>query len=137
MKKIVRVQTDAPDKRSLNLVVTGSIEKIVEITPASLYLEGRVGEPVQSVVKIAPSPKYPFSILEMKQQYHTGIKMELVKPSDIQPAWQIRVNALSEKAANLYDVVVLKTDSPYRPTLSVRVYAVFSAPKTKPADSKS
>ena len=125
MKKTILVKTDDPGKKKFNLVVTGPVEKVVEINPVSVYLDGTPGETLESIVTITPSEKYKFSILGMEQKINTRIKAQLMEPKGDEKFWQIKIKSTSDKADDLYDVLTLKTDSQYRPILTIRVYAIF------------
>lgn len=125
MTKTTLVRTDDPGNKVFNLVVTGLVEKIADISPESVYLTGNPGDTLASVVTITPAEKYKFSILGMEQNKDSKIQAELVKPSQDKSSWQIKINSTSDKANDFYDVLVLKTDSQYSPTLTIRVYATF------------
>ncbi|SDU30827.1 hypothetical protein SAMN04487931_106227 [Desulfobacula phenolica] len=125
MKKNIIVMTDDPEKKKFNIVVTGPIEKVVDINPRSVYMNGNPGDTLEAVVNITPSEKYQFSILGMEQKSSTGIKAWLIEPKEDKKSWQIKIKSTSDKAGNLYDLLTLKTDSQYKPRLTIRVYAVF------------
>lgn len=125
MKKVILVKTDDPEKRKFNLIVTGPVEKVVEINPVSVFLDGNPGDTLESIVTITPSEKYKFSILGIEQKINTNIKAQLIDPKPDEKFWQIKIKSTSDKADDFYDVLTLKTDSQYRPTLTIRVYAVF------------
>jgi hypothetical protein len=131
MKKVIVVKTDDPARKRFNLVVTGPVENVVKITPASVYMDGNPGDTLEAVIDILPSEKYKFSILQMDQKINTRIKATLIQPRGEEKSWQIKVKSTSDKADDLYDVLTLKTDSPYKPLLTIRVYAIFlEKPKT-------
>ncbi|MBU8847943.1 MAG: hypothetical protein KOO65_12495 [Desulfobacterales bacterium] len=125
MKKVILVKTDDPGKRKFNLVVKGLVEKVVDIKPASVFLNGNPGETLESVVTITPSEKYKFSILGMEQKFNKKIKAQLVESDKDKKSWQVKIKSTSDKAGRLHDVLTLKTDSLYRPVLTIKVYAVF------------
>jgi len=125
MRKTIVVKTDDPEKKKFNLVVTGMVDKVVDISPRSVYLTGKPGETLETVVNITPAEKYPFSILELNQKVNTRIKATLVEPREDQEFWQIKIKSMSDKADDYYDVVTLKTDSQYKSILTIRVYAIF------------
>ena len=125
MKKVIIVKTDDPEKRKFNLVVTGPVGKVVVINPVWSTLDGTPGDTLESIVTITPSEKYQFSILGMEQKFNTKIKAKLIEPKSNEKSWQIKIKTTSDKADNYYDVLTVKTDSPYRPTLTIRVYANF------------
>ena len=125
MKKVILVKTDDPQKKRFNLIVTGPVERVVDIDPASVYLDGNPGDTLEAVVNITPSEKYKFSILGMEQKNNTRIEARLIEPMGDKKSWQIKIKSTSDKADDLYDVLTLKTDSRYKPTLTIRVYAIF------------
>ncbi|MBU1343892.1 MAG: hypothetical protein KKE44_14150 [Proteobacteria bacterium] len=125
MKKTIIVKTDDPEKKKFDLVVTGPVEGVVKITPESVYLDGSPGENLKAVVTITPSEKYMFSILGMEQKINTQIQARLIEPTGDKKSWQIEIKSHSDKPDDLFDVLTLKTDSPYKPTLTIRVYAIF------------
>ena len=125
MKKVILVKTDDPERKEFNLIVTGPVERVVDINPASVFLNGKQGDTLEAVVNITPSEKYKFSILGMEQKINTKIKAMLIEPKGDKKSWQIKIKSTSGKADHLYDVLTLKTDSQYKPTLTIRVYAIF------------
>lgn len=125
MKKVIVVKTDDPEKKQFNLVVTGPVEKIVDIQPGSVQMNGIIGDTLEAVVNITPSEKYPFSILGIEQRGNAGIKTSLIELKDDKKSWQVKIKSTSDKVQNLFDVLTLKTDSQYKPTLTIRVYAIF------------
>ena len=125
MKKVILVKTDDLEKKKFNLIVTGQVEKVVEIDPLSVYLEGKPGDTLEAVVNITPSEKYMFSILGLEQKINTKIKARLIEPEGDTKSWQIKIKSTSDTADDLYDVLTLKTDSQYKPRLTIRVYAIF------------
>ncbi|MBT3176406.1 MAG: hypothetical protein HOG03_09180 [Desulfobacula sp.] len=125
MKKVIQVKTDDPGKKKFHLVVTGPVEKIVDILPGSVFLKGVPGDTLETVVNIIPVEKYSFSILGMEQKGNTGIHLKLIESKAGKKSWQVKIKCTSDKAQNLYDIVTLKTDSLYKPKLIIRVHAIF------------
>jgi len=129
MKKATLVQTDDPEKSKFKITVTGAVERVVTIKPKSVYLQGNQGDTLETMIEITPSQKYQFSILGLKQKKNTDIKASLIAPEGDKKSWQIRVKAESDKAGQFYDLLTLKTDSKYKPSLVIRVNAKFIAKK--------
>jgi hypothetical protein len=125
MKKTTLVRTDDPEKSRLTVTVTGKVDQVVTISPKRVYLQGNQGDTLETMVEITPSQKYQFSILGLKQKNNTNIKASLIAPEGDKKSWRIRVKAESDKAGQLSDLLTLKTDSKYRPSLAIRVYAKF------------
>jgi hypothetical protein len=111
-------------------VVTGKVENVVDITPRTVSLKGAPGELLEAMVTISPREKYKFSILGLEQKFNNQIKAELVKPDNETLPWLVKIKASSKKADDFYDIITLKTDSEYKPTLKIRVYAIFVKDET-------
>ena len=109
------VKTNDPAQKKFYLTVTGKVAQVAKITPATLSLSGKPGDTLEGVVSITPAQGYPFSITRISQKFDTQIKAELIRPDAGGVDWKVRVKAVSDKADDLYDIITLKTDSPYKP----------------------
>lgn len=127
MKKTIRVKTDDPDKPQFNLVIQGDVDAVAKISTQRLVLNGTAGEELESRVTITPGEKYPFSILGMTQRFNTKVRAGFARAPGDAPAWQVTVKALSMEPDELFEVITLKTDSPYKPEIKIRVYATVLA----------
>lgn len=125
MTKTILVKTDDPDRRTLNLVVTGQVDRIAEIRPPAVYLNGKAGDTLEAAVTITPSEKYAFTLLGLEKRNNSRIEATLIQPEKESKTWQINIKCSSDKADDLYDELVLKTDSPHAPTISIRVSVIF------------
>ena len=125
MNKRIMVKTDDPSNAQFYLTITGRVNRVAEVSPSVVSLSGVPGEALEATVTITPAENYEFKILEMSQKFNDQIKAELLAPKPGEKAWQIRVKTYSDKADDLYDIITLKTDSPYKPQLKVRVYAIY------------
>lgn len=92
-------------------------------------MNGVPGEVLETIVTITPAKKYAFSILDLKQQFKKNITAELVKPDGEDRSWKVRIKSQSQKPDTLYEVITLNTDSKYRPSLRIRVYAFYEGQK--------
>lgn len=125
MTKTTSVRTNDPDKAKFDLVVRGRVEKVADIKPVSVFMDGKPGEKLEAVVTITPSDKFTFTISEVTKQYNTGIDATLVPPEKGEKAWKLVVKSTSDKADDLYEVLTLETDSEYLPSIAIRAYAIF------------
>ncbi|MFH2061122.1 MAG: hypothetical protein ABIJ59_19835 [Pseudomonadota bacterium] len=125
MTKRILVKTDDPEKKKFNLVVTGMVEKVVDINPSAVYLDGNPGDTLESTITITPSKKYMFTILGLEQNPESGVTATLVPPTKEGESWQVMVKVNSDKPGNFFDTLVLKTDSSHTPELKIRVSALF------------
>jgi len=125
MTKQILVKTDDPNKGQFNLVVTGPVENVVDITPPMVNLTGTPGKVLEAEVVITPVEKYKFSILGLEQKFNTHIKAQLVNPDTGTAAWKVKISSTSEKVDDFYDIITLKTDSKYKPLIQIKVYAIY------------
>ncbi|MFA5906638.1 MAG: hypothetical protein WC836_22100 [Desulfobacula sp.] len=125
MTKTILVKTDDPQQRALNLVVTGQVDRIAEINPPAVYLNGKAGDTLEAVVTITPSEKYAFTVLGLEKRNKSRIEAVLIQPEKENRTWRINIKCRSDKAEDLYDELILKTDSKYVPSLAIRVSAIF------------
>ncbi len=125
MTKRILVKTDDPGKKKINLVVTGKVERIVTVSPAAVYLNGKAGDVLKQTIEITPAPKYNFSILGMEMKPDSGVKAVLVAPVKKEDPWRINVEMTSKTKGNIFDILVLKTDSVLQPKIRIRVSALF------------
>lgn len=126
MEKVIIVKTDDPAKSKFNLKVTGMVEKIMEMSPSSVYMEGKPGAVLSSTVSIIPSPRYMFSLTNIKKRNNSKIQADLVKPDRENAFWQIKIKAESKVEASEYEVLEIGTDSQYKPLITLMVSAVFA-----------
>lgn len=129
MKKTVKVRTNDPERRKLDLVVKGPVERVVKVSPASVHLYGKPGQTLETTVTVTPSERYAFSILKLVHLEGSGIRAELIKPSKKNRSWQVRISGSAPQAIKLHDYVTLKTDSKYKPEIHIRVFFMFTDPE--------
>ena len=103
----------------------GKVDAVAQIRPATVSLSGKPGETLEAIVTITPAEKYSFTIEQISQKFNTQITAELVPPEKGKQDWQVKVRAHSDKTDDLYDIITLKTDSPLKPNLKIRVYAIY------------
>lgn len=125
MKKATLVKTDSLENNTFNLVVTGPVDRLAEINPKAVFLNGKAGETLESVVSVTPSEKYAFSILEVQKKNNTPLEVGLIPPEGQAKTWQIKIKCRSKKIQDWYDELILKTDSKFVSDISIRVSAVF------------
>ncbi len=126
MSKRILVKTDDPDKEKFYLTVTGQVERVVTVSPAAVYLNGNAGGVLKQTIEITPSPKYNFSILGLEHNTDSGVFAVIVAPVKKDDPWRINVEIVSETQENVFDILVVKTDSIHRPEIRIRVSALFT-----------
>lgn len=119
------VKTDDPDNKKIYLIISGKVEEVVKISPKIVNLSGAPGQTLSDVVTIEPMQDDQLKISDITLKYNKQIKAELIKPEQGEKNWQVKISCYSDHAADMYDFITLKTDNPHKPTLKIRVYAIF------------
>ncbi len=123
------VTTNDPEDKQFYITVLGKVEKVADISPRVVSLEGKPGETLTARVRITPEPAYPFSILGMNQEFsNEAFTCKLIPPGKGEKTWQIAITVTSQKPDSLYEIITLQTDNQYKPKLKVRAYAIYSEP---------
>ena len=120
----------------MNLKVFGQVEKFASINPNTLHLRGIAGEKLKGTIFIIPEDKYPFNIKSVETTPGKfKLTLQEVKEGS-QNGYALSVENLKIDAGSYNDTVVLKTDSPIRPELKVRVYVYLRPPQTSEGDKR-
>lgn len=76
---VISVITDDPEQPKSQLVITGTVEKILDIQPPIFNRKGKIGQTLKQTLLIQPQPKYRFHILSARAK--KGSNMEFVSLS--------------------------------------------------------
>ena len=77
MKKTAGVYTNDKNRRRMDLVISGQVEKFATIRPKHINLRGYAGDSIKASVSVIPEKKYPFKILKARAKEGSNIKFEL------------------------------------------------------------
>jgi len=129
------VLTNDPKEPVVQLSISGMVDRFAAINPRMLNLRGTAGEKLQGTVNIVPEDKYPFKVLSARV-LDGKLKASLSEVQEAgRTAYSIVVENLKTEAGSFNDTVVLKTDSPLRPELDVRVFVYLRS--AQPAEKKA
>jgi hypothetical protein len=118
----VRIHTDDPDNPSIQAIITGRVEKFAEIQPERINLIGAQGQPISAEIVISPRKEYPFRIEGISVRDGSFIKYELKEQcADGNGRCVILVENTRADKGRYGDILSIRTDSPLRPELSIRV----------------
>lgn len=126
------------------LVVTGKIEALIEISPKRVKIVGYRGdEDLFQDIKIVPHKGHRFSVKEVKANSGAGGITWDLKPLSKEPpekGYLLRVSCNKETEGRFYDVLLVKTDSKDKPTFRIPVScSVYTKPgeNTKKPDENA
>ncbi len=124
--KQVKVHTDQ-DGKILVLKMSGNVEKIATVTPQVVHLVGAPEDTLQTTVNIVPSKKYDFSLQDQTLAAMKNVAAVLTPAGSGEKSWQLVVTNIRKTVGRYYEVITLKTDSPFQPELKIRVFGNLTA----------
>jgi hypothetical protein len=120
--KTMAVRANDNKKPEFNLVISGDVKPVADITPAEAKLTGNVGQKIKQTVTIAPTSENRFKILEVKAEKGDDIRYDLIEmnqPDGIK--YQLTIYNVKKEKGWYIDNIYLKTSSKRSPVLKVRV----------------
>jgi len=113
------------------LTVSGQVKKFVTLSQNSVFLRGTGETVLKKTVTITPQQKYPFKIVavETKKSGNIATRLEAIN-STISNTYKLTVTNLKQNKGRYVESVTLKTDSPVRSEIKIRVYGhILEKPK--------
>ncbi|MDA8139760.1 MAG: hypothetical protein M0036_14010 [Desulfobacteraceae bacterium] len=138
--KRFRVFTNDPQTPETELMVTGQILAVVEVSPDRVKLVGNVGDTLTQQVHITPVNGQAFTIKEIKANRGLdNIRWELKPQSKEKPpkkGYVLTIICGSKTEGRMGDQLLLETDMNDKPTLripiSCNVFAKTTRSETQP-----
>jgi len=99
----------------------------VTLSQNSVFLRGTGETVLKKTVTITPQKKYPFKIVavETKKSGNIAAKLESIN-STVPTSYKLTVTNLKQNKGRYVESVTLKTDSPVRSEIKIRVYGQIS-----------
>jgi hypothetical protein len=120
--KTMAVRTNDKKKPEFNLVISGGVKPVADITPTEARLTGNVGQKIKQTVMIAPTSENRFKILEVKAEKGDNIRYDLIEMSEPDGIkYQLTIYNVKKEKGWYIDNIYLKTSSKRSPVLKVRV----------------
>lgn len=124
--QLVTVYTNDPKNSRLTLRMSGQVNRFAKIEPKNISLSGPAEENIRASADIIPDPKYPFNIVESSAKDGKHICFKVEKKED---KYLVTVENLLKTKGRYFDSIILKTDNPLKPEISIRVYGNISIKK--------
>jgi hypothetical protein len=122
VSETVRIQTDDPAEPSIQVRITGQVEKFADIRPERVFLGGAQGKPLSAEVVITPSKQYPFTIKSIEARDGSFIRYEIKEGcKDSNSRCVIKVENTRTEKGRFGDILFIRTDSPLRPEMPIRI----------------
>ena len=126
----ILVFTNDPQNEMLTFTITGDVEKFVTIDPYRVILNGDTGDDLKVTVKIIPEAKYPFKIKKIRAERDQYIRYKLKKnKAKGETGYLLLIKNKAKKKMRYFDEIRLETDSPLRPTLTIKVFGNITEKK--------
>lgn len=124
VNKDVIFESNDPAQPNLTLTLSGNVDIFATITPSLVKLEGLLGNPVTQTIRVAPTPKHPFTVtgLRLKSGQYIECRLNSVQ-SEGQTVYELAVDSRRTTAGRFFDTIFLQTDHPQRPEIAIRVFA--------------
>ena len=128
LSKNITVFTSDPENPQLVIAISGAVEAFADISPKRVSLTGPADKPIVRNVRIVPTEKYPFKILEAKAKIGTYIQysLNLAGQSD-HSEYVLTIENMRKESGRYYDAIYLKTDSKLKPEIVIGVYGNIQA----------
>lgn len=118
-----------PREPVVQLTVAGPVERFVTLTPSLVNLRGAAGESLRQTVRIVPEEKYAFKIASAQPRDGRHIRTRLVEaPEAGRTAYALEVESTVREPGSYNDTVVIRTDSPLKPEIELRVFLYLRPP---------
>ena len=120
------MQTNDPEQPVLNLVVTGKVDKFIEIRPKRVRLEGQVGKPLKVEVEILQNKGYPFTILDVQTKRDDVIRCRLVEQCTTSSnRCVLQVENIQTKSGRYADTITVHTDNAVKSSFPIHVIGII------------
>ena len=114
--------TSDPKKSTISLTVSGTVERIVTITPQVVRLTGKAGDAITKTVKVVAVENYPFTVKGVSVKNPKNIDAKLQPSSGKKGVWQIVVTNRQDHAGRYFNMITLDTDSTIQPQMRINVF---------------
>lgn len=133
----MRVYTNDPRQAEFTLTMSGHVERFVEISPARLLLAGYVGETLNQLVTIRPTPQHPFTITNVRARdgVHLQLKLDQVEKGGVQE-YVLLIENTKTDSGRYIDQIFLTTDSQLHPEIRLGV-SVFIRPAQSEGEGRT
>lgn len=132
LHKTITLYSNDPNASSVNLSITGRVDSFVEISPQRVTLNGQVGQPLRTAIRIQPRKEFPFRILGARA--HKGDDITFTLEQAPQPAvdgYVLLVENRRKDAGRFWDRIDLKTDSEIQPMIRIPIYGHIRPVQTR------
>ncbi len=97
------------------------------LSQKSVFLRGTVETALKKTVTITPQKKYPFKIIAVETKKSGNITTQIEAINSTEPTtYKLTIINLKQNKGRYVESVTLKTDSPVRSEIKIRVYGQIS-----------
>jgi hypothetical protein len=109
----------------------GQVERFVRVEPKRVLLRGPAQTPLSATVTIVPEAGRSFRIVDVTLRNANQVRSRLEeKTVDGQHQYLLTIDNVVEHPGRYYNQVVLKTDHPQQPEITIPVYGQIEGAET-------
>jgi hypothetical protein len=128
IRKTATVSTNDPHRPTLLLTIGGTVKPVATVEPSRLVFQALAGQALRQSVSVTPNPEKPFTVKSMRLKEGRDVQAALQSPSSPGEAYVVTVELTRKTPGRIYDMLLLDTDSPTRPLLSVPIFGTVAQP---------
>lgn len=134
LRKTITVTTSDQKRPKHKLYISGLVEKFVIIDPKVARLNGHIGKPIETSIKIMPLEKYPFTIVGVRAKWGINIAYDLRMNAD-GTGYILNIKNRKKTKGRYADTIRLITDSNIKGEIRVYVYGHIT--QERPTEKKT
>jgi hypothetical protein len=135
LNKKIEVITNDPAGPSVSLSIKGTVDSLYTLYPSRVRLEGFQGETIKQTATLVTKEKYPLHITSVSAKIGDSIAYNLSEEKEENTTrYQVTVESTRKDAGRFVDTLVLKTDYPTLPEITIPVYGFIKTPTAKPKE---
>jgi hypothetical protein len=117
------VYCNDPRRQQFSLVMLGTVERFASIEPNFAKLFGRAGADIHATIRIIPEDRYRFRILGPMEKQTNNVHYLLSRLDNPgRQGYLLTVKNVRKEKGRYFEQIVLKTDSPIKPQIKIKIY---------------
>jgi len=122
--KTITVETNDPERKTVQLSVVGYVTPAVEVYPSSINFGTlKKGKTFRQTLILKPQDPSKFSVKSVEARAGFITVGKPVPSKQIKGGWEVHVtiDASNAKAGRIYEIIQIRTEIPVQPLVVVRV----------------
>jgi hypothetical protein len=117
----IQIMTNDPENPALAVRLIGDIKKFATITPSSVFLNGKVNEPVSATVTIIPETEPAFNLVQISANGNDIRHSVTEKEENGRKVYELLIENAAETPGRYYERLTIITDRSDQAPLMVNI----------------